>query len=73
MIFRVIDDEKHPGWYVMAWGNRDSDPRFGDWLKDHLINKVIAKWRFNDGFPFWELKGHDENDLTLMMMTWHED
>ena len=56
---------------MMAWTRGwDGDKLFGDWLRDQFDNRVSAVNRFNNGNPYWILKGDNPRDQTLILMKW---
>ena len=71
MKFRVIEVDDGSHWHMMGWTRGwEWDKLFGDWLRDQFDNRVSAVNRFNNGNPYWILKGDNPRDQTLILMKW---
>jgi hypothetical protein len=69
MIFRVIEVDDGSHWHMMAWSPWKPDREFGEWITQHYPN-ISAVNRFNNGNPYWILKGDNPRDQTLILMKW---
>lgn len=62
-------------WFVKLIPNYDAlqnaEKHLKGWLADSMISKYDITWRFNDGQPYYSLLLSDDQDLTTILLTYH--
>ena len=72
MLFRVIEVDDGSHWHMMCWPGTVSDDDFGYWLITHYPT-VQAQHRFNNGSPYWVLKGDNPKHQTMILLKWADE
>lgn len=70
MRFRIHNNLGEDRWHATAWTeNNQEDEDFRNWMDERLPDCLYVH-RFNGGEPYWELRGGDKRNLSIILLRW---
>jgi hypothetical protein len=60
-------------WHMRGTtGDLNESIRFKDWM-DRLYPDCVYRWCFNNGIPYWEIRGGDTQAQVAIIMAWQDE